>query len=207
MFVHLRMHSEFSVVDGLVRIDDAVKAAAKDGQGALAITDLANLFGAVRFYKAARGKGVKPILGADCWVSNDADRDAPARLLLLVANQRGYLNLCELLSRAWLTNQHRNRAELRAEWFSELGDGLIALSGGPSGEVGQLLASGQREAAHEAAQRLAAFFPGRFYIELQRAGRKGDEALVTASVRLALDVKLPVVATHPVSCARGLSCA
>jgi DNA polymerase-3 subunit alpha len=198
MFVHLRMHSEFSVVDGLVRIDDAVKAAAKDGQGALAITDLANLFGAVRFYMAARGKGVKPILGADCWVSNDDDRDAPSRLLLLVANKRGYLNLCELLSRAWLTNQHRNRAELQPAWLSELGDGLIALSGGPHGEIGQLLNAGQRDAAKAAAQRLASIFPDRFYIELQRAGRSGDEALVKASVRLAVELKLPVVATHPV---------
>jgi DNA polymerase III subunit alpha len=197
-FVHLRMHSEFSVVDGLVRIDDAVKAAAQDGQGALAITDLANLFGAVRFYKAARGQGVKPIVGADCWVSNDAERDKPWRLLLLVANERGYLNLCELLSRAWLTNQHRSRAELRSEWFSERGEGLIALSGGPHGEVGQLLVAGQRDAAAEAAQRLADCFPNRFYIELQRAGRRGDEALVKASVRLAAACRLPVVATHPV---------
>ncbi|MFN9031144.1 MAG: DNA polymerase III subunit alpha [Betaproteobacteria bacterium] len=198
MFVHLRMHSEFSVVDGLVRIDEAVKAAATDGQGALAVTDLANLFGAVRFYKAARDKGVKPILGADCWISNDDDRDAPSRLLLLVANKRGYLNLCELLSRAWLTNQHRSRAELRPEWFNDFGDGLIALSGGPHGEIAQLLNAGQREAAIEAAQRLASLFPDRFYIELQRAGRNGDEPLVKASVRLAGALRLPVVATHPV---------
>ncbi|MFY8120962.1 MAG: DNA polymerase III subunit alpha [Burkholderiaceae bacterium] len=197
-FVHLRLHTEFSVVDGLVRIDEAVAMAARDGQGALAITDLANLFGAVRFYRAARSKGVKPILGADCWVGNDTDRDAPSRLLLLVAHQRGYLNLCELLSRAWLSNQHRGRAELRLEWLRELNEGLIALSGGPQGEVAQQLAAGQRPSAAAAAQRLAAIFPQRYYLELQRAGRSGDEPLVRASVRLAAELGLPVVATHPV---------
>jgi len=88
-FVHLRLHSEFSVADGLVRIDEAVQAAASDGQGALALTDLANLFGAVRFYAAARRSGVKPIIGCDAWVTNDVDRDSPSRLLLLIQDSNG----------------------------------------------------------------------------------------------------------------------
>ena len=108
-FVHLRLHSEFSVVDGLCRIDAAVDAAARDGQGALALTDSANLFGAVRFYKAARAAGVKPIIGCDVWLTNELERDNPHRLLLLVQDETGYLNLCQLLSRAWLENQHRGR--------------------------------------------------------------------------------------------------
>jgi predicted metal-dependent phosphoesterase TrpH len=77
-FVHLRVHSEYSIVDGLVRIDDLVKQAAKDKQGALAVTDLANLFGMVKFYKAARGKGIKPVVGVDCWITNDEPRQAVA---------------------------------------------------------------------------------------------------------------------------------
>ncbi len=93
-FVHLRLHSEFSVVDGIVRIDDAVGKAAADGQGALAITDSANVFGAVRFYQAARRKGVKPIIGCDVWITNDAERDNPYRMALLVQDHAGYLNLC-----------------------------------------------------------------------------------------------------------------
>ncbi len=116
-FIHLRLHSEYSIVDGLLRVDDVIKAAAKDAQPALAITDLANLFGMVKFYKAARGKGVKPIAGCDVWITNDDDRDKPSRLLLLVKNRAGYLQLCELLSKAWLTNLHRGRAEIRAEWL------------------------------------------------------------------------------------------
>src|SRR5262245_1822246 len=104
-FVHLRMHSEYSVTDGIVRIDEAVKRAAADGMPALAITDAGNLFGMVKFYGAARGAGVKPVVGADCWLQNDADRDKPHRLLLLCASRGGYLALCGLLSRAWLHNQ------------------------------------------------------------------------------------------------------
>jgi len=114
-FTHLRLHSEYSIVDGLVRVDDVVKAAVKDAQAALAITDLANLFGMVKFYKAARGKGIKPIAGCDVWITNNDERDKPSRLLLLVKNADGYRQLCELLSSAWLTNMHRGRAEIRAE--------------------------------------------------------------------------------------------
>src|SRR5271166_5378696 len=138
-FVHLRLHSEYSVVEGLVRIDEAVKRAAADGQGALALTDSANLFGAIRFYTAARKRGVKPIIGCDVWISSDADPDHPHRLLLLVQNRAGYLSLCHLLTRAWTENQHRDRAEIRLPWLAgDGGAGLIALSGGPEGELGAL---------------------------------------------------------------------
>jgi len=116
-FVHLRLHSEYSIVDGLVRIDDVVKAAVKDRQVALALTDLANLFGLIKFYKTARGKGIKAIAGCDVWISNEAEPDKPSRVLLLVKNRLGYLQLCELLAQAWLENQHRGRAEIKFEWL------------------------------------------------------------------------------------------
>ena len=112
-FVHLRLHSEFTVTDGIVRIDEAVARAAADGMPALAITDLANLFGMVKFYKAARAQGVKPVIGCDVWISNEAERDKPSRLLLLCRNRQGFLQLSELLTRAWLENQVRGRAEIR----------------------------------------------------------------------------------------------
>ena len=198
-FVHLRMHSEFSVSDGLVRIDEAVARAAADGMPALALTDASNLFGMVKFYRAARGAGVKPIIGADCWIQNDADRDKPSRLLLLCTSRTGYLRLCELLSRAWLKNQHRARAELPRAWFQEGGtDGLIALSGGPGGDVAQALAADQSEPAERLARQWASLFPGRYYLELQRAGAPGSDALVSRTVALASRAGLPVVATHPV---------
>ena len=130
-FIHLRLHSEFSIADGLVRIDEVVKAAAADQQPALAMTDLSNLFGMVKFYNKARNAGVKPLIGCDVWISNEDDSDKPYRLLLLVKNHTGYLQLCELLSRAWLTNLHRGRAEIKIEWLEQRADkeGLIALSG------------------------------------------------------------------------------
>ena len=197
-FVHLRLHTEFSVVDGTLRTDDAADAAAADGQVAAAITDLANLFGGIKFYSAARKKGVQPILGADCWLEPDATDKPPTRLLLLVQNHQGYLNLSELLSRAWITNVQRNQACLKWDWLAELGTGLICLSGAQLGAVGQALLQGDGARAREWAQRFASTFPGRFYLELQRAGLPGQEALVAASVPFAAELGLPVVATHPV---------
>src|SRR5580765_5393306 len=198
LFVHLRMHSEYSVNDGIVRLDDAVRRAAEDGMPALALTDAANLFGMVKFYGAARAAGIKPVIGVDCWLQNDADREKPFRVLLLCASRQGYLRLCDLLSRAWLKNQHRGRGELRREWLEEDSGGLIALSGWAAGDVGQALLSDHNEAAEREARRWAAAFPGRYYLELQRAGQPNTDALVSRSVALATRLKLPVVATHPV---------
>ncbi len=204
-FVHLRLHSEYSIVDGIVRLDDAVKAAAADGMGALALTDLANAFGLVRFYKEARGKGVKPIVGAEVWLTNADDRDKAGRMLLLVQGNQGYLNLCDLLARAWLTNQHRGRAEVMPQWFEETGsDGnplsheLIALSGAMLGDVGTAFVNGNPAGAARLAQHWARVFPNRYYIELQRAGHAGTEAYIQQAVMLAAEHKLPVVATHPI---------
>ena len=149
-FIHLRTHTEYSVVDGTLRVDDAAALARGDQQPALAITDLSNLFGAVKFYKACRGKGVKPILGADVWVEplpDAGDRTQATRLLLLVQNKQGYLNLSELLARAW--TQHVQRAQAWVAWddLRELQDGLICLSGFEHGAVGQALGATMPEGA------------------------------------------------------------
>ncbi|TWC67247.1 DNA polymerase III subunit alpha [Herbaspirillum sp. SJZ099] len=202
-FVHLRLHSEYSIVDGLVRIDDVVQAAAKDGQAAMAVTDLANLFGMVKFYKAARGKGIKPIAGCDIWITNDADREKPARLLLLVKNHHGYLQLCELLSRAWLENIYKGRAEVRMEWLDALrrqegGNGLIALSGAQGGDVGIAIDNSNLALAEECARRWAEIFPGAYYLEIQRAGHPNMDIQVRQTVALGARLGLPTVATHPI---------
>ncbi len=199
-FTHLRLHSEFSIVDGLVRIDDAIKFAAQDAQPALAITDLANLFGMVKFYKTARSNGIKPIAGCDIWITNDDDRDKPSRLLLLAKNRTGYLQLCELLSRAWLTNLHRGRAEIRSEWLAQLAQpsALIALSGAHFGDVGMAIDHGNPALAERCAQRWAQIFPGHFYLEVQRFGQPNGESHVRQTATLAAKLQLPVVATHPI---------
>ena len=201
MFVHLRLHSEFSVVDGTVRIDDAVAAAASDGQPAMALTDLNNMFGAVKFYKTAQKKGVQPILGAEVMLEDllppVKDRPLP-RVLLLAQGHQGYLNLCELLSRGWIHVGNKAQASLRWEWLQELSDDLIMLSGAQAGPLGPALLAGDPEQAHDVAMQCVQAFPNRFYLELQRAGRSTDEPHVIAAMQLAQRMQLPVVATHPI---------
>jgi DNA polymerase-3 subunit alpha len=222
-FVHLRLHSEYSITDGIVRIDDLIDSGTKeivrqgvistakaDGQPALALTDLANLFGMVKFYTAARGAGIKPIIGCDVWIGDDdgASTDEPARLLLLVKNRGGYLRLCELLSAAYLAPRRQGRAEITRGQFAD-GDnsGLIALSGGPLGDIGQMLAGGKVDQAEVRAQAWARLFPDSYYIEVLRPGGKdgaaADEVLVAASADLAARLGLPLVATHPVQFGRA----
>ena len=199
MFVHLRLHTEFSIVDGTNRIDDIVQVAAADRQPALAITDVNNLFGAIKFYKAAREKGLKPLIGCEVLVQGLCKEPAQtARLLLLVQGRAGYLNLCELLARAWTKNVVRNQAVLRRDWLAELSAGLILLSGAQAGAVGQALLQGDADKARETALLLAGWFPHRFYLEVQRAGRPEDEGHVQAAAELAARLRLPLVATHPV---------
>ena len=199
MFVHLRLHTEFSVVDGTNRIDDIVAAAAGAGQPALAITDLNSLFGAIKFYKAARGAGVKPLIGAEIVLEGlGTDPLAQSRMIVLVQNHGGYLNLCELLARAFTQNTGRAQPLVKWSWLQQLSEGLIALSGAQAGAVGQALLQDDTARAHDLALQLAAVFPHRLYLELQRAGRPDDNRHVNAAVQLAAHLHLPVVATHPV---------
>jgi DNA polymerase-3 subunit alpha len=196
-FVHLRVHSEFSVVDGILRISDLIERSVAQGQPAVALTDLSNVFGLIKFYKAARAAGVKPIVGCDVWLTNDEDRDKPYRILLLVANKAGYLTLCELLTQAWLTNAHRGRAEMRREWLATA-QGLIVLSGARAGDVGQALMAGNREAAVAYARQWKLAFPDSYYLELQRTEAEADQSYTQAALSIASELGLPVVATHPV---------
>ncbi len=202
-FVHLRTHSEFSVVDGTLRIADAVAAARADGQVACAITDLGNLFGTVKFYTACRAAGVKPLVGCDIWLEAEGAEKLGSRLLLLVQNDSGYLHLCELLARAWTLNTQRSTAFVKWAWLDELGSGLLALSGADLGAVGQALLAGDEARAEQLALRLASTFPQRFFIEVQRAGLRSNASHVGAAVPLAARLGLPVVATHPVQFAEA----
>ncbi len=206
-FVHLRLHSEYSIADGMVRIDAAVARACSDRMPALALTDLANLFGMVKFYSAARVGGVKPIVGCDVWVAEDKAandnrdpaREGGCRLLLLAKNREGYLRLCELLTSAYLGTRRQGRAEIsRAVLESGDNAGLIALSGAHLGDVGQLLLAGKVEQAEKCARAWARIFPGSFYLEVQRYGQFQAETLVALTAALAGRLELPLVATHPV---------
>ncbi len=198
-FVHLRLRSEYSVLDSIVRLDEVVQAALDDGQPALALSDASNLFGWVKFYKQASTKGLQPICAADVWITNPENRDRPYRLLLIASNNAGYRRLCELLSQGWLENEYKGRAELKPEWLTaDTTGGLIALSGAGPGEVGQFLLAGNHARAVAAAQHWAAAFPDAFYLEVQRDGTPEAESCTRAMARLAVELDLPLVATHPI---------
>lgn len=211
-FVHLRLHSEYSITDSTVRLDAGknhecppVMRAAADGMPALALTDLANCFGFVKFYSAARARGIKPILGCDVYLANETDSDRPYRLLLLCRTHRGYLQLCELLSRAQLAPRVRGRAEVTRQMLDEVPlDGLIALSGASLGDVGEALQQGHADLAATRARYWMKRFPEAFYLEIQRfqprdsAHYRLQESLVTATAALATELDLPLVATHPI---------
>ena len=196
-FVHLRLHTEFSIVDGMARVDEAVAAAAADGMPALAVTDVANLFGAVQFHLAARAGGLQPVIGCDLWLTHEKNRDLPHRVAVYCRSREGYLQLCELLSRAYTENIWRGRAEVKREWLKGA-TGLIVLSGAESGDVGAALEGGNEAQAAALAAQWAADFPGAFYIEIQRADPARQEAHVARAAALAGKLGLPVVATHPI---------
>jgi len=197
-FVHLRVHSEFSLVDGLVRLKPLIKAAVAQGLPAVTLTDETNLFGLVKFYTGAQGAGLKPIIGSDLWLANPHDEAHPYRLTLLAMDNTGYRNLTELISRGWMHGQRQGQALLDKAWVLEQSAGLIALSGGREGEVGRHLLSDHHDEARELLEEWNAAFPGRFYLELTRTGRSLEEECVHLSVDLAIETGTPVVATNDV---------
>ncbi|MCP5142146.1 MAG: DNA polymerase III subunit alpha [Gammaproteobacteria bacterium] len=197
-FVHLHLHSEFSLVDGLVRIKPLAGTAKEGGHVALALTDQANLFAAIKFYKAARGSGLKPIIGCELLIRGEDDADPIHRLVVLCRNQAGYMSLTRLISRSYREGQLRGVATLYREWLDGHVDGLIALSAGREGDVGRALLGGQDELAAKLARDWSETFGGDYFLELIRTGRPQEEDCLHASVALADKLGLPVVATNDV---------
>ena len=171
-FVHLRLHTEYSLNDSVVRVPELIAAVAAGGMPAVAVTDEGNLFAMVKFYREALRAGVKPLIGVDLLVGEEAERQAPTRLTLLCQSQAGYRNLARLVSRTYLEGQGRGAPRLERSWLTrEALAGLIALSGGTEGEVGRALINARPEDAARVLQAWLELFPGRFYLELQRLGR------------------------------------
>ncbi|WP_269618008.1 DNA polymerase III subunit alpha [Zhongshania sp. BJYM1] len=197
-FVHLRVHSEYSIVDGLVRVKALAKRVAELNMPAVALTDLNNFYALIKFQKAATAAGIKPIFGSDLLVRDDEDPDLTSVLCLLAQNQTGYRNLTELISRAYLEGQYQGRAYVNRSWVEQASEGLIALSGGREGDIGQLLMGGKPDAAAASLARWLSIFPDRFYIELQRTGRQYEDEYLHAAVALAEHADCPVVATNDV---------
>ncbi len=197
-FVHLKIHTEYSLTNGLVRIKGLVKKLAEDEMPAVAVTDQSNLCALIKLYKAVRGAGIKHIVGVDIWLDNPDDRDQPSRLTLLAMNDLGYRNLAELVSRGFQEGQYLGRAIIQHAWLEAAAEGLLALSGAKEGEIGRLLLNGKMDQAQSRLQYWMQVFPNAFYLELQRTRRPGDEEHVHAAVELASACHCPVVATNDV---------
>lgn len=197
-FVHLRLHTEYSIVDGLVRIPDLVRRAAALGMPALAVTDQGSLFSMVKFYRAAETQGVKPLIGADLWLQRDEGFGRRSRLVLLCQDPGGYRNLSRLITRSYFEGQSEGVPQLRREWLDGCAAGLIALSGGREGDVGQALLQGADDQAAQLLDDWQRLFGDRYYLELQRTGRPGEEPYIAGAVDLAARAGVPVVATNDV---------
>jgi len=195
-FVHLRVHTEFSLVDSVVRIKPLMPAVRSGGMPAVALTDQSNMFALIKFYRAALANGIKPIVGVDARVVTDAEHASP--MVLLAQNATGYLNLTKLVSRSYQEGQNTKGAHIEADWLEGNTDGIIALSGGRFGEIGQALLADNQDLASERLKRFMALFPERFYIELQRTGRPDEERYIQAALPLAARMSCPVVATNDV---------
>ena len=197
-FVHLRLHTEFSLVDSLIRVKPLIGALQEMNMPACGITDQCNFFGLIKFYKAAQGAGIKPIAGSDFWVWPQSSDDSPYLVTLLAMNPLGYKNITRLISRAYREGQHQGVGYLRKEWLADASEGVIALTGGKFGDVGQALLKGKPEEAKVLLQQWMALYPDRCYLELQRTGRAQDETYLHAAVDIAGELQCPVVATNDV---------
>lgn len=195
-FIHLRNHTEYSLVDGVIRVKPLVKKIAELSMPAVAVTDHCNLFALVKFYRAALGAGVKPIVGADVLVKDSADQKTPYVVTLLAQNKQGYLGLSELISEAYLNGQEKGVPYLTSEKILENHHGLIILSGAMDGEIGSYLATNDLDKAGSCLKKWMQVFENRFYIEVQRVGYTGEDRYIHQAVELASKFNAPIVATN-----------
>jgi DNA polymerase-3 subunit alpha len=198
-FVHLRLHTEYSLVDGIVRVPELMAAVAAAGMPAVALTDQSNLFAMVKFYKEAQAAGIKPVVGLDAWIREPGERAPPSRIVFLCQNLVGYRHLTQLVTRSYLEGQQRSAPMLDRSWLNrDVLTGLIVLSGGTEGDIGQAMARGRDEDAARCLDRWLAFCGDRFYLEIQRTGRAGEQVCAEASMELAQSRSVPAVATNDV---------
>lgn len=197
-FVHLRMHSDYSMLDGLNKIKPLMTHVKSLNMPAVALTDQMNMCGLVKFYSAAHDNGIKPIIGTDFWVQSEALDGAIFRLTLLASNNKGYKNITLLISKAYLRGSVQDKAVIDQQWLVEHSEGVIILSGGRMGDLGLFLTKGNLPAAQQVTQFYQQHFANRFYIELTRTGRPGEEDYLHRAVKWASEQDLPVVATNEV---------
>lgn len=197
-FIHLRLHTEYSLSDGLLPVPNLMEKAAAFGMPAVGLTDLGNLYATVKFYQDAYKFGIKPLIGVDVWVKNDQKTENCYRLTLFCQNNQGYKNLLELVSKSYLEGQASGKPIIEKAWIPPLSEGLIALSGAQEGEIGLALLSKDNETAQAAARYWKNLFPNRFYIEISRVGKPQEQQYIQDALKIAETFSLPVVATNDV---------
>ena len=198
-FVHLRLHTEYSLVDGIVRVPELMAAVSAAGMPAVALTDQSNLFAMVKFYKEALAAGVKPLIGVDMWIREVGERAPPSRAVFLCQNLVGYRHLTQLVTRSFLEGQQRGAPMLERSWLqSDMLQGLIVLSGGAAGDIGQAIARGRDDEASRCLTAWQALCGDRFYLEVQRTGRAGEQAYTEAVMELGLERGVAALATNDV---------
>ena len=197
-FIHLRVHTEYSLVDSVVRIGPLMEQTAARGAPAVALTDESNLFALVKFYRAAVSRGIKPIVGADVWVAENVDGQAGA-MTLLCQNRQGYLNLSSLITDSYALGQTSGKPVVQSDWLTpDRTEGLIILVGPRRSAFAHALNSGSPERAERVLTELVNVCPGRVYIEVQRIGMPGEREYLQAAVDLAARLNIPLVATNDV---------
>jgi DNA polymerase-3 subunit alpha len=193
------LHTEYSLVDGIVRVPELMAAVVRAGMPAVALTDQSNLFAMVKFYKEAQAAGVKPIIGVDAWIREPGERTPPSRVVFLCQNLAGYRHLTQLVTRSYLEGQHRGAPMLERSWISrEALEGLIVLSGGFEGDIGHAIARGRDDDAARCLARWQEYCGDRFYLEVQRTGRAGEQVCSEAALELAQSRGVGAVATNDV---------
>ena len=198
-FVHLRVHTEYSLVDSILRVPELMNAVAAAGMPAVALTDQSNLFAMVKFYKEALASGVKPLIGVDAWIREAGDRASPSKIILLCQNLAGYRNLTRLVTRSYLEGQQRGVPMFERAWLTrETLAGLIALSGGPDGDIGRACTREREDEASRCLDAWLELFGNRFYLEAQRTGRGGEESCARHLIELARLRGVAAIATNDV---------
>lgn len=197
-FVHLNLHTEYAISDGIVRIPDLVARCVAYNMPALALTDQSNLFALIKFYQATVAAGIKPIIGVDIWLENEKKSSQPFKIILLAQNRNGYKNLLKLISRSYVEGLYLGRPQVKRVWLQDLAADILVLSGGKSGDIGEALLADDFANAESLIKFWQDNFPERYYLELQRTGRAREEEYIAKAIDLAVKFKVPLVATNAV---------
>lgn len=197
-FIHLHLHSEYSISDSLIRIKDLIKESSDNNFPAVAITDTNNIFSLVKFYKTAIKNGIKPIIGIEIDLKNKGSKNNSSKVVLLCKNMKGFHNLSNLITDSYINLDDDNKFYISKEQLAGKSDGLIALSGGINGDLGNAIKLEKEDLIEDSVKFWKKNFPNSFYIEITRTGKDFEEEYLSRALEIAKKYQLPLVATNDV---------